>query len=182
MPGIKRKPVLFTYKAVKEGILSISNPMDRFLFAVSYANGTRVSEALSIKASGIEANKEFVYITTPVLKKRFRQLTYRAPPISRSGEEWLADLLLGYIKGRTGNLITFSKRTAQRRFNQYFECTSHSFRHTRATHCITVLGMSMRMIAEYFKISPMALSDWVMRYGYLDRRDLETHLGKRFEK
>ena len=40
--------------------------------------------------------------------------------------------------------------------------------------------MSMRSVAEYFKISPAALSDWVMRYGHLERGDLESHLRERF--
>lgn len=165
----------FGYHELKERLQAIPDMQDRFMLAVSYANGTRVSEALAVKAEDIDVTENFVYISTPVLKKR-KGLIYRAPPISRQLEEWLAKIVVGYSAGKSGRLIGYSKRTAQRRFDQYFGCTSHSFRHTRATHCFTVLKMSSRMVAEYFKLSPRGLTDWIMRYGHLDRADIEHHL------
>lgn len=152
------------------------------MLAVSYANGTRVSEVVGIVSGNVNWNDEFVYITTPVLKKRYYVTPSRAPPISRKGEPWLADIIIGYVEGKEGKLISYGKRTAQRRFDKYFDCTAHSFRHTRATHCILNLNMGMRLIADYFKLSPKGLSDWVMRYGHLDREDQEEHLRKRFEE
>lgn len=186
MPGEKREAVAFSYEEIKEGLLAINDDLDQFMLSASYANGTRVGEIIGISTGDIEATDEFVYLSTPVLKKRKPVLMHRAPPINRrykrtsprqpEPEGWLADIVLGYTVGREGKLIGYSVRTAQRRFEKYFRCTSHSFRHTRATHCFTKLGMSMRMVADYFKIAPRTLSDWVMRYGHLDRQDLEAHL------
>lgn len=174
--GEQRGPIAFSYSDIKNRLTSMPNTEDRLLFAVSYANGTRVAEAITVKAEDIDITEEFVYITTPVLKKRGETVPKRSPPISRRLEPWLADIIIEGVEGKEGRLIKYSKRTAQRRFEKYFECISHSFRHTRATHCFTVLKMSIRMVAEYFRIAPRTLSDWVMRYGHLDRRDLETHL------
>lgn len=182
MPQNQRAPTTFTYKEIKNGILSVGNKEDRFLLSIAYGNGCRVGEITNITRGDVDWNDEFVYVTTPVLKKRYYVTPSRAPPISRKGEPWLADLIIGYVEGRHGRLISYGKRTAQRRFNQYFDCTSHSFRHSRATHCILNLNMSMRLIAEYFKLSPKGLSDWIMRYGHLDREDQEDHLRKRFKE
>lgn len=186
MPGTKQKPIAFSYEGIKRRILAVGNKMDRFMFAVSYANGTRVSEILNLCANDIDIDEEFIYIQTPVRKKR-RNDVYRAPPISRKGEPWLAYIISNYVKDYEGELseyvlITYSKRTAQRRFEEFFDCTSHSFRHTRVTHCFTVLGMSERLIAEYFRISPSSLGDWIMRYGHLNRKDLKAHLKQNFAK
>lgn len=180
-PG-QRKPMAFSYEEIKNGLLSIGNAEDRFMLAVSYANGTRVSEVVGLKAVDIDITEEFIYITTPVKKKRYRTELHRAPPISRKGEKWLADLIIRYVEGKTGKLISFGVRTAQRRFNSYFGCTSHSFRHTRAMHGLTVLKLSMPKIQAYFKLSPKGLTDWIIRYGHLDREDLEQHLRRRFEE
>ena len=180
MPGTKRKPIAFSYSEIKDHILSIGDEMDKFMFAASYANGTRVSEVLGLRASDVVTGKDFIYIQTPVLKKR-RHDVYRAPPISIKGEYWLAKIINNYVAGKEGKLITYSKRTAQNRFNEYFDCTSHSFRHTRAMHCFRVLGMSMEKVGLYFRLSPRGLTDWVMRYGHLDSTDLEQHLKLRFK-
>lgn len=176
MPGTKRKPIAFSYEEIKNGLLSIPNKEDRFMLAVSYANGTRVSEVIGIKKGDIDVTDEFISIATPVKKKRGNVVPLRAPPISKKLEPWLADIIVDYVKENNGALISYSKRTAQRRFEKYFHCTSHSFRHTRATHCFTKLRMSMRMVAEYFRIAPVTLNDWVMRYGHLDKQDIEQHL------
>lgn len=181
MPGEKRRPITFSYDEIRDHILSIGDKDVQFLFAVSYANGTRVSEVLGLRKGDVEITDEFVYVKTPVLKKR-RGDVYRAPPIYIKGEPWLANIIINYVKGREGTLINYSKRTVQRRFDEYFDCTSHSFRHTRATHCFTVLGMSERLIAEYFRISPASLADWIMRYGHLIREDMQSHLKRNFKK
>ena len=153
------------------------------MFAVSYANGTRISEVLGLRASDVEVGEDFIYIQTPVLKKRkWKGKMYRAPPISIKGETWLADIIAGYVGGKEGKLISYSKRTAQYRFDEYFDCTSHSFRHTRAMHCFRVLGMSMEKVGLYFRLSPRGLTDWIMRYGHLDATDLEQHLKNRFKE
>jgi integrase len=77
---------------------------------------------------------------------------------------------------KQGRLIDYGIRTAQRRFEKYFGCTSHSFRHTRATHCFRHLGFSERFIQEYFKISPTTLVEWCERYGHVNTKDLEEKL------
>ena len=182
MSGVKRKPIAFAYGEIRRGLEKISNKEDQFMLAVSYANGTRVSEVVGIRASDVEVSKEFVFVITPVFKKRTGIVPHRSPPISRVGEKWLTDILVSYSKGKRGKLISYSKRTAQRRFDEYFGCTSHSFRHTRAAHCLRILGMSMMKIQVYFGLSPKGLTDWITRYGHLDREDLEEHLRKRFEK
>jgi len=184
--GDKRKPVLFTYNGIKLGIEAVVVPEDQFLFAASYANGTRISEIINIRKGNIRVEPDFVHINTPVLKKRDSKWM-RGPPINRrswendariAGEAWLANIILGYIenKGDEDRLIPYSIRTAQRRFDKYFNCTSHSFRHTRATHCFTELKMNMRQVAEWFRLSYKTLNDWAMRYGHLNVGDLETHV------
>lgn len=179
MPGEKREAIAMSYRYIKQGIKAIDSPQDQFLMAVSYANGTRVSEALKVRDSDIEIKERFVYITTPVLKKRGPIVPKRAPPISRELESWLTNIIIGYSKGKEGKLIRYGKRTAQRRFDQYFGCTSHSFRHTRATHCFKHFGMTMEKVRLYFRISPRSLADWIVRYGHLDRTDLEAHIRHR---
>ena len=182
MPGIKRKPVAFSYIEIKNHILSISDKTDRFMFACSYGNGTRISEVLGLRTADIEIGDEFIYIQTPVLKKRnWKGKMYRAPPISIKGEAWLAEIIIDYVSNREGLLIPYSKRTAQYRFDEFFDCTSHSFRHSRAMHCFRVLGMSMEKVGLYFRLSPRGLTDWIMRYGHLDSTDLEQHLKLRFQ-
>lgn len=181
MPGTKRKPIAFSYDEIRNHLLSIGDKDMQFLFAVSYANGTRVSEVIGLRASDVEITDEFVYVKTPVLKKR-RNDVFRAPPIYIKGEPWLANIIINYVANREGELISYSKRSIQRKFNEYFDCTSHSFRHTRATHCFTVLGMSERLIADYFRISPASLADWIMRYGHLIREDMQSHLKRNYEK
>lgn len=180
MPGTKRKPLSFEYDDIMNHILSIGDKADRFLFAVSYANGTRISEALGVRAEDIRVDKGFLFIETTVLKKR-RPGIVRAPPIWIAGEPWLAEIILGYVAGRRGRLIHYSKRTAQRRFDSCFDCTSHSFRHTRATHCFLVLGLSMEMVRLYFRLSPRGLTDWIVRYGHLDMEDLKGKIRGAFE-
>lgn len=172
---MKRPPIVFSYEEIKRLILAIDDKQDQFLFATSYANGTRIHEIIGIKAGDISWTDEFVYITTPVLKKR-GNIPLRAPPIIRTKEAWLANIIIDFVQEKTGKLIHLSVRTAQRRFDKYFNCTSHSFRHTRATHCFTVLKMSSRMVAEYFRLSPRGMGQWVMTYGHLDRGDMEEHL------
>lgn len=184
----QRKPTIFSYDEVKEKLLyGITVPEDLFMLAVSYANGTRVSEMVGIRRGDIEWNDRFLYVSTPVKKKRTDLDVRRAPPINRRYEKeyprqaepegWLADIIISYaVVWDRPLLIPYGVRTAQRRFEKYFGCTSHSFRHTRVTHCFTRLGMDMRQVTEYFRIEPRTIPDWVVRYGHLDRRALEEHL------
>ena len=176
MPGSKRKPIVLSYNHIRDAICSICDKEDRFMLAVAYANGCRVGEIVQVVAEDIEIKGDFVYVATPVLKKRARFVPKRAPPIYRKLEGWLVDIVLGYAEGKQGRLVSYGIRTAQRRFEKYFECTSHSFRHTRATHCFTLFGMSMREVAEFFMISEKALADWCMRYGHLERSALEKRM------
>lgn len=180
----QRAPVAFAYDEVKNMILSIGDKTDRFVLAVCYANGCRVSEVLGVRAEDIELTDEFVYIETPVLKKRKlttgKGIMKRAPPISRKGEAWLTELILDYAAGKRGSLVPYSKRTIQRRFDQYCDCTSHSFRHTRASHCLKHLGYSMEQVSMYFRLSPRGLTDWILRYGHLSMSDLEKTQREKF--
>jgi integrase len=70
----------------------------------------------------------------------------------------------------------FSKFYAQKLINKYLGSTAHSLRHTRATHCITINKMNIRLVAEFFRIAPRTLSEWVMRYSHLETEDLKSHL------
>lgn len=199
MTGKKREAMVFSYEEIKKGLLSIPDQQDQFMLAASYANGTRVGEVVGIKRSDVTWNEQFVYIETPVLKKRKKEkgMVKRAPPINRREivgdngsipEAWLANIIIGYCEGpepagclvprqeKTGRLIDYGVRTAQRRFEKYFHCTSHSFRHTRATHCFQYLKFGERLIQEYFRLSPRGLGDWCSRYGHLNRHDLEVAL------
>lgn len=168
---------MFTYPEVKDLILSIGDRLDRFILAVAYGNGCRVGELKGLRVKDIEKDNDFVYITTPVLKKRGLVVPKRAPPISRVGEPWLSGIVLDFIKGRDPNevLIPYSKRTLQYRFQEYADCTSHSFRHTRAMHMLRQFKMSMEEIKLFFRLSPSGLVAWIDTYGHLDVEDLKEH-------
>ena len=191
----QRQATILDYELVKETILNMPDKTDQFMLAVSYANGTRVSEVIPITTSDIDFTDKFVYVYTKVLKKRKQKNVLRGPPISRTKEKWLADIILSYLAPKKAEweqarnkalstnspvppplkLIDYGVRTAQRRFDKYFRCTAHSIRHTRATHCLNIFGMSMRMVLEFFKISPRGSGEWIMRYGHLDTKEIEKH-------
>lgn len=177
MPGIKRPPKVFDYEEIKNLILCIPDATDRFILAIAYANGTRVGELKGLQAKDIVWDNDFVYITTPVLKKRGLVVPKRNPPISRFGEEWLANLIISYVEHLKPdtNLVPFCKRTLQYRFQQYADCTAHSFRHTRAMHMLRYFKMSMEKIRLFFRLSPTGLVSWIARYGHLDTEDLKQH-------
>lgn len=194
----QRPAKVLQYQDIKETIENVPDNTDQFLFAISYANGTRVSEAMGVTAEDITWNNDFVYVRTKVLKKRTKKELWRNPPISRTKEKWLANIILSHampVKAKweqnkneeivLGNpvpaapkLIRYCVRTAQRRFDHYFKCTSHSFRHTRATHCIVLFGMNMHMVVDFFRVSPRASMEWAMRYGHLETKDIEKHWDK----
>lgn len=169
--------MVFSYSEIKELILSIGDDLDRFILAVAYANGTRVGELKGLRVKDIEIDADFVYITTPVLKKRGLVVPKRAPPISRVGEPWLSGTIMDFIKGKEPSLvlIPYSKRTLQNRFQEYADCTSHSFRHTRAMHMIRHFKMSMEKVKLFFRLSPSGLVAWIDTYGHLDTEDLKEH-------
>jgi integrase len=176
LPRPKRPAKAFEYQEIKDLLLSIPNVEDKFLIALMYANGARVGEAINVRGKDIDWNKDFVYINLPVFKKRKEIPPKRNIPISREKESWLADLIINYAVGKKGKLYRFTKRTAQKRVDKWLNCTSHSLRHSRVTHCLKKLKMGLPMVAKYFNISPRGFSDWIMRYGHYDTGDFEQHI------
>ena len=178
---VYREPVVFGYEEVRNLILSIGDRQDRFVLAVAYANGARVGELLGLKAGAVQVDTEWCLVTTPVLKKR-GYVPKRNPPISKAGEPWLYGIIASFVQGRDRDdvVIPYSKRTIQYRFEKYGGCISHSFRHTRAFHCLTELGMNMEDLLVFFGLSPRGLGHWLTVYGHMSVDNLKLKLNKKF--
>lgn len=184
----KRKPQLFLYETLQERAIAIPNNLDKVMVLSSYANGSRVLETCTLQFSDYEWNNEFLYIHSDVLKKRKQTAPKRYNPISRLLEPWITEPVITYIQSNRSAEIDnkkvwpFTKRTAQRRFDQYFGTISHAMRHNRATHLMVKFDYSIRDLANYFVLSPASLADWAMRYGHLERSHLEDKARKKINE
>ena len=191
-----RQPKVFLYDEFQGIVKQITNPLHRTLILVTYANGARIGEACKILWDGINWDDEFLTISQQVFKKRGTSVPIRSPPIDRIKEAWLTEPIIEFIKPFKENYLkavmearlagepepeppklwSFTPRYARILIDKYLNCTPHSLRHTRATHCITIGKMNLRFVAEYFRIAPSSLGEWVVRYGHLDTEDLKEHL------
>jgi integrase len=172
------------YSEVKQRISNIPIIKHRLYFAILYANGNRASEPLILTLNDISWNEKFIYITTIVLKKRgiAKGKIKRNPPISRIKESWLTEIIINCTEELKKNfnpeepIFDWTMRTSQRKCWKYFGCKIHTLRHTRVTHCFTILRMSLNQVIKYFEISQREAVRWSMIYGHLENKDLEEHL------
>jgi integrase len=171
----KRKPQLFQYAAMQELLLKVPNDRERLFFLCAYANGMRIKEAWLLSFADIQWDNDFLMIRSKILKKKDGKLPTRNSPVSRQTESWLTEPIIELAQRfRTGpddqtRIFQLSKRTAQKRADDYFGATAHSLRHNRTSHLMIIYNYQMRDLQEFFGLEPTSIAEWQGRYGHLEK-------------
>lgn len=147
----KRLPTVLTQREIEDLLRAIPRQQDRVIVMTMYAAGLRISEAVSLKPADIDSKQMVIRVVqgkgrkdrlvplSPILLEQLRQHFRRVSP-----KEWLFP---GMSKERH-----ITKRTVSRIIDRAQHITgiekhvsSHSFRHSFATHLLEA-GTDLRTI------------------------------------
>lgn len=145
-------PVVLSYVEIKSIIENISNEKHKFMVALGYASGLRVSEVVNLKIKdlnldeltihlkGAKGNKDRITIFPEKLKNDIEKLINQ-----KNGNEYLfASERGGKLTERTAQIV-FEKGLKKAKILK--DATFHSLRHSFATHLLEN-GTDVRYVQE----------------------------------
>lgn len=134
---------------------TITNPVHRTLFILSYLTAGRVQEVLSLKRNQIEfeiiRNRQVMSIYhMPNEKNKKKNLKSFFIPLDREGK--LVGLIRDYLYSlQSEQRIFTSFKTRQRAWQilKKLDFHPHYLRHIRLTHLVTIYNLTDRLLVEF---------------------------------
>ena len=152
-PKSNRLPVVLTLEEVSRLLASVEPLKARMLFTTMYGCGLRVSEALRLEVHDIDSQRMVIHIRQSKGRKD-RYVPLGSTLLSQLRDYWRAErpshfLFPGSQADKRWNVATVRQefQLAKRIAGIEIPCTTHSLRHSYATHCLQA-GMKVAMIGQ----------------------------------
>lgn len=150
---VKQEPVVLTLEEVAQ-LLAATKPLKaKMLFTTMYDCGLRVSEAIRLQVSDIDSQRKVIHIRQSKGRKD-RYVPLGATLLKRLRDYWRAErpasfLFPGSQADRPWNIASVREefRLAKRIAGIETPCTTHTLRHSYASHCLQA-GMQVGTIQQ----------------------------------
>lgn len=160
---LKDKGIVPSIGDIRQRIISIKNPRDRFFITVTYLTAGRVQEVLSLKPENITRairNDREVLLFDYMKNEKNKKRPTKSIPIPLEREPELCDVVLTYIEalearsdGEIGvkNTGLFGFKTARHGWYimKQYGVNPHWLRHIRLTHLVTVYDFSDQLLVRW---------------------------------
>ncbi len=149
----KRPPVVLTPEEVSRLLAAAQPPKAKMLFTTMYGCGLRVSEAIGLQVTDIDSQRMVIHIRQSKGRKD-RYVPLGATLLDQLRDYWRAErpssfLFPGSQADKPWNVTNVRQefRLAQRIAGIEKTCTTHTLRHSYATHCLQA-GMKVGTIQQ----------------------------------
>jgi integrase/recombinase XerD len=152
-PKRKHLPVVLTPDEVARLLAAVEPFKVRMLLTTMYGCGLRVSEALRLQLADIDSQRMVIHIRQSKGRKD-RYVPLGSSLLSQLRDYWRAERPSSYLfpgsqadKPGNATLVRQSLREARRVARIEKSCTTHTLRHSYATHCLQA-GMEVGTIQQ----------------------------------
>lgn len=152
-PKPKSRPIVLTLDEVSRLLAAVEPLKARMLLTTMYGCGLRVSEALRLQIRDIDSQRMVIHIRQSKGRKD-RYVPLGSTLLSQLRDYWRAQRLSSYLfpgtqadKPWNVTLVRQALREAKRVAGIDKPCTTHSLRHSYATHCLQA-GMEVNTIQQ----------------------------------
>jgi integrase/recombinase XerD len=152
-PKRKHLPVVLTPDEVARLLAAVEPLKVRMLLTTMYGCGLRVSEALRLQLADIDSQRMVIHIRQSKGRKD-RYVPLGSSLLSQLRDYWRAERPSSYLfpgsqadKPANATLVRQSLREARRVARIEKSCTTHTLRHSYATHCLQA-GMEVGTIQQ----------------------------------
>jgi len=149
----KSLPVVLTAEEVSRLLLAVEPPKARMLLTIMYGCGLRISEAMGLQVRDIDSQRMVIHIRQSKGRKD-RYVPLGTTLLNQLRDYWRAErpasfLFPGSQADKPWNVATVrgAFREAKRIAGIETLCTTHTLRHSYATHCLQA-GMDIGMIQQ----------------------------------
>lgn len=172
-----KEPQKISYEQLKQAIETIELLETRALASFAYATGARVSELLLLESKdvyyGQDNEKDYLFVSCPILKKRKIPLPRRTPPVKLE-EDWLVRPMVSWANLQEGKLFDFDRFKALRYLQKAVVINGepinpHGFRKLRATHLRRYYHFDSYQLKKFFGWASIQPSEF---YVGLDNQDI----------
>ena len=149
----KRLPVVLTPEEVSRLLAAVESPKARMLLTVMYGCGLRISEAAGLEVRDIDSQRMVIHIRQSKGRKD-RYVPLGATLLAALREYWRAERPTGFLfpgsqadKPLSVAAVREEFRLAKRIAGIETPCTTHTLRHSYASHCLAA-GMEVSAIQQ----------------------------------
>jgi len=164
---------VFKYDNIKAIVSGIPNLRDRALIAFLYGTGAREVEATTFRKDDLQIQRDV--ILPEIITAKHRKHPTRITPIYRKKESWITEPIIEWHGiCRDEMLFGISTRQIRKIGRKYLNSRTHSLRHSRATHLITMFNFGifeLRFFMGWSSTEPAEV------YVHLDWRSYAKKLG-----
>ena len=149
----KRLPVVLTPEEVSRLLVAVEPPKARMLLTIMYGCGLRISEAMGLQIRDIDSQRMVIHIRQSKGRKD-RYVPLGTTLLNQLRDYWRTErpasfLFPGSQADKPWNVAAVRQefRQAKRIAGIETPCTTHTLRHSYATHCLQA-GMDVGMIQQ----------------------------------
>lgn len=157
----------------KTQLTQLPTQAEQTLFAFLYMTGCRISEALKVKTMDLDPHKLIVNIRT--LKNK--ATPYREVILYPQIVDLLHMLLAHHAtKKPTDKLWDMTRQRAWKLSTRYFYATDHSFRHTNAIYCASIVKMNAPELCTRFGWAKFESARSYLNYNFQETMAAKMNL------